>query len=294
MVLTLPLKASPTTTSQSRDFSIRITVLLLAWSCMSASAQQKFFPERIGDLGVKRDPATWSSPEAVVHDLRSDDAAVRLKAMRLVGVNEDFFGTGATPEEIELRYTTFGIDDQIVAVITVEQSSFQYAAVAIPRAGTWTRLGVFECWCKYEAPLDDFVQVAPVASGQRLELQIMVRASGGGTGQYEQTEAWFRARNGILELVLSFTRRQRSCAPSSETCSYERRWFDGNQFVEGKNPAMKFAQDDAGTLREHLLKWAAEDNTLRSLTCTPYKWDAVNFKYTPSGPAHPCKYEPPK
>src|ERR1019366_3021285 len=169
----LPLKASPTTTSRSRDFSMRITVLLLAWSCMTASAQQKFFPERIGDLSVKRDPATWSSPEAVVHDLRSKDAAVRLKAMRLVGVNEDFFGTGGTPAEIDLRYTTFGFDDQTAAVIAVEQSSFQYAAVAILRAGTWTRLGVFECWCKYEAPLDDFVHVKPVISGQRLELQIM-------------------------------------------------------------------------------------------------------------------------
>jgi hypothetical protein len=273
---------------------MRITVLLLALLCMTASAQQKFFPEQIGDLGVKRDPATWSSPEAVVHDLRSKDAAVRLKAMRLVGVNEDFFSTGGTPEEIDLRYTTFGFDDQTVAVITVEQSSFQYAAVAIPRAGTWARLGVFECWCKYEAPLDDFVHVAPVVSGQRLELQIMVRASGGGTGQYEQTEAWFRPRNGILEPVLSFTSRQRSCELPSEPCVYERRWFDGNQLIEGKNPAMKFTEHDAGRFREQLLGWAVEDNALKSLTCTPYKWDAVNFKYTPSGPAHPCKYEPPK
>jgi len=273
---------------------MRITVLLLVWSCMTASAQQKFFSERIGDLGVKRDPATWSSPETVVHDLRSKDAAVRLKAMRLVGVNEDFFGTGGTPAEIDLRYTTFGLDDQTVAVITVEQSSFQYAAVAILRAGTWTRLGVFECWCKYEAPLDDFVHVAPVVLGQRLELQIMVRASGGGTGLYGQTEAWFRPRNGILEPVLSFTSRQRSCELPSEPCTYEHSWFDGNQFIEGKNPAMKFAEDDAGTFREQVLKWAVEDNALKSLTCTPYKWDAANFKYTPSGPAHPCKYEPPK
>jgi hypothetical protein len=57
---------------------------------------------------------------------------------------------------------------------------------------------------------------------------------------------------------------------------------------------MKFAEDDAGEFREQLLGWAAEDNALKSLTCTPYKWDAVNFKYTPSGPAHHCKYEPPK
>ncbi len=261
---------------------------------MTASAQQKFFPEQIGDLGVKRDPATWSSPEGVVHDLRSKDAAVRLKAMRLVGVNEDFFSTGGTPAEIDLRYTTFGFDDQTVAVIAVEQSSFQYAAVAILSAGTWSRLGVFECWCKYEAPLDDFVHVAPVVSGERLELQIMVRASGGGTGKYEQTEAWFRPRNGILEPVLSFTSRQRSCELPSEPCTYEHRWFDGNQFIEGKNPAMKFAEHNAGTFRGHLLGWAVEDNALKSLTCTPYKWDAVNFKYMPSGPAHPCKYEPPK
>ena len=216
---------------------MRIAVSLLAWSCIVASGQQKFFAERIGDLGVKRDPATWSSPESVVHDLRSKDAAVRLKAMRLVGVNEDFFGTGDTPAEIDLRYTTFGFDDQTAAVITVEQSSFQYAAVAVPMTGGWKRLAVFECWCKYEAPLDDFVHVAPVVSGQSLELQIMVRASGGGTGLYEQTEAWFRPRRGILEPVISFTRRRSQ---------------------------------------------------------SPYKWDAVNFKYTPSGPAHPCKYEPPK
>ena len=57
---------------------------------------------------------------------------------------------------------------------------------------------------------------------------------------------------------------------------------------------MRFAGYDAGKFREQLLGWAVEDNALKSLTCTPYKWDAVNFKYAPSGPAHPCKYEPPK
>jgi hypothetical protein len=263
--------------------------ILLAWSCLIASAQQKAFPEQIGSIGVNREPITWLSPESVIRDLRSRDKAVRQNAMHLVGVNQDF------PNEVDLRYTTFSYDQQAVAVVSIEHSSFQYAAIAILAGRTWKRLAVFECWCKSEgAPLTDLLQVAPVLTGKALVLQIIVRASSGGTGFYEQTEAWFRLRDRRLEPVLSLIRRRSDCGLSSDPCVYQGRWFDGNQLIEGQDTSSEFQQDDVSDIRRQLLGWAVDDNAIKSFTCTPYKWDAANFKYTPSGPAHPCKYEPPK
>ncbi len=272
---------------------MRYAILVLAWSCLIASAQQLKLPERIGSIGVNREPVTWLSPESLVRDLRSDDKAMRQKAMQLVGVNQDF--PNEVPHEVDLRYTTFGYDQQVVAVVSIEHSSLQYAAVAILAGRTWNRLAVFECWCKSEGgQLPDLVQVAPVVTGKALVLQLIVRASSGGTGFYEQTEAWFRLRDRKLEPALSFTRRRNECGLSSDPCVYESRWFDGNQLIEGQNTSSNYQQDDVSDIRRQLLGWAVDDNAIKSFTCTPYKWDAVNFKYTPSGPTHPCKYEPPK
>jgi hypothetical protein len=266
-------------------------VLMLTTISVRLFAQQSpFFPERIGMLGVKRSPATWKSPESVFQDLRSGDDAIRLAAIHLLGANEGLYGKGE-PRASDLRYVIVGRDALNVAVLTVESQSNEYAAVAVLTAGSWKRVAVFECWCKYETPLKDFVHVTE-SYDDGPELQIIARASGGGTGLYEQTEARFGLRNGALKDVLSFVRRRRSC--NAGECDYERRWFDGNQLIEGSRPSLKFRTDDASTFREQLLGWEVDDSSVRSFTCTPYKWDAASFKYVRSGTAHPCKYEPPR
>src|ERR1700722_15225931 len=175
---------------------MRFLILVLAWSCMVAAAPQQSSWERIGELGVNRTHAAWTSPESLVRDMRSQDKAVRLKALRLIGAdaNEEFFAD-AGPDEIELRYASLGGGRHKQAIVLVEVSSYAYAAVAVPSLNAWERIAVFECWCKYEGStfLDDFVRVEYTHHGIP---DLVLRASGGGTGVYEQTEARFALQGG--------------------------------------------------------------------------------------------------
>jgi hypothetical protein len=266
-------------------------VLLLAIFCGSLFAQQDshFFPERIGDLGIKREAAMWPDPETVLRDLRSDKVEVNTAALRLVGVNQRTYPRGA-PEYARLQYSTVGgINPKTVAILTVGQSAFEYAAIVVPSANAWKRIAVLECWCKYES-YEDFVNPQHLADYP--DQALVARASGGGTGMYEQTEAWFRIRNGRVELVLSFTSRLRECATDFDPCTWEHRWFDlrGPQLVETEDVEKPPFKDVEPAVTREL----EEARHFKNVTCTPYKWDPVNFRYIPSGPAGPCHYVPPK
>jgi hypothetical protein len=252
---------------------------------MVASAAQQPSWERIGELRVNRTHAAWTSPESLVRDLRSQDKAVRLKALRLVGTDansEDLFAD-AGPDEIELRYASLGEGRIKQAIVMVEASSYAYAAIAVPSVNAWGRIAVFECWCKYENRLlDDFVRVEYTYHGIP---DLLLRASGGGTGLYEQTEARFALRGGEMRKVLSFVSRRRECPVGTDTCLYERRWFKNDQLAEAKAALASDVNED----------WELTDaRHLKSITCTAYKWDATRFAYTRSGTAKPCKYEPAK
>jgi hypothetical protein len=263
---------------------MRFAILLLAWSCMVAFAQERSSWERIDDLRVNHTHAAWTSPESLVGDLRSQDKAVRLKALRLVGTdaNEELFAD-AGPDEIELRYASLGQGRAKQAIVLVEAASLVYAAVAVPSLNAWERIAVFECWCKYEETLlDDFVRIEYTRHGIP---DLILRARGGGTGLYEQTEARFALQGVEQRKVLSFTSRRRECPVGTDTCLYERRWFRGGQLVEAK----------AEFKSEQNVDWALADaRNFKSITCTAYKWDAASFAYLSSGAAHRCKSEPPK
>ncbi len=262
-----------------RGFSI---LVLLGLSCMVASAQQRHSWERIGALRVNRTHAAWTSPELLVRDLQSQDKAVRLKSLRLVGVdaNEELFAD-AGPQEIELRYASLGGGRTKQAIVMVEASSYAYAAIAVPSVNAWERIAVFECWCKYENTLlDDFVRVEYTYHGIP---DLILRASGGGTGLYEQTEVHLALLGGEMRKALSFISRRRDCAIGN-TCLYEHRWYRSGQLVEAK-----------ANLESDLNDWdLADSRNFKSITCTAYKWDAASFTYVRSGAAHPCKYETPK
>jgi hypothetical protein len=144
------------------------------------------------------------------------------KALRLVGAdtNADFLAD-AGPDEIELRYASLGEGRTKQAIVLLEASSYAYAAVAVPSLNAWERIAVFECWCKYEdSLLDDFVRVEYTYPGIP---DLVLRASGGGTGVYEQTEARFALQGGELRKVLSFISRTRTCPVGTDTCLYEHR-----------------------------------------------------------------------
>ena len=262
-----------------------LPILLLALSSVVASAPAESSWERIGELRLDRTRAAWTSPESLVRDLRSQDTAVRLKALRLVGIDasRDFIAD-SIPDDIELRYASLDGGDSKQAIVLVEASSYAYASVAVPSANTWERIAVFECWCKYEGStlLDDFARVEYT---DHFIPDLVLRASGGGTGLYEQTEARFALKGGELHKVLSFISRRRDCPVGTSTCLYEHRWFTSSQLAEAK------AKFDS----ELNLDWNfADSHAFKSITCTAYSWDPASFTYIRSDAGHPCKYEPPK
>ncbi len=210
---------------QSRVATKTLPILLLGLSSVVAAAPQPSSWERIGDLQVNRARAAWTSPESLVRDLRSPDKAVRLKALRLFGIeaNRDYLGDADLPE-IELRYASLEGGNSKQAIVLVEATAHAYASVALPSANAWERIAVFECWCKYEGStfLDDFVRVEYT---NHLIPDLVLRASGGGTGLYEQTEARFALKGGELRKVASFISRRRDCPVGTDTCLYEHRWF---------------------------------------------------------------------
>lgn len=261
-----------------------LPILVLAWSSTIVDATGQSSWERIDDLRLNRSHANWKSPESLVGDLRSHDTAVRLQAAHLVGIDasRDEFIAEAVPDQIELRYVSLDGGHPKQAIVLVEVSSSVYASVAVPSANAWERIAVFECWCKYEPStlLDDFVRVEYT---HHVTPDLVLRASGGGTGLYEQTEVRFALRGGELRKVLSFISRSRDC--STLPCLYEHRWFANGQLVAGK------AKLDG----ELDLDWNfADAHGFKSLTCTAYNWDAASFTYIRSGAPHACKYEPPK
>jgi hypothetical protein len=270
---------------QSGPARSTLPILLLALSSVVASAPEHSSWERIGELRFNRAHAAWTSPESLVRDLRSQDTAVRLKALQLVGIDasRDFIAD-AVPDEIELRYASLEGGRSKQAIVLVEASSYAYASVAVPSASGWERIAVFECWCKYEGStlLDDFVRVEYT---DHFIPDLVLRASGGGTGLYEQTEARFALKGGELRKVLSFISRRRDCPVGTSACLYEHRWFTSGQLAAAK------AKFDS----ELNLDWNfADAHGFRSITCATYSWDAASFTYIRSGAAHPCKYEPPK
>ena len=191
----------------------------------------------------------WPSPESVVRDLRSQDEGLRFRALLLIGVPEKLarvpVWSNTTPsavvgskvskaEQVELRYAALGRDETQQAIVAAQVvGTYAFAAVAISGAKGWERIAAFSCWCKYDASnvMDTFVSLRGPGP-QRNETgryELVLRASGGGTGLYTQDEAHFRLYRGDMKAVISFVSRREDNPGGSPPPWYltlERRWFD--------------------------------------------------------------------
>jgi hypothetical protein len=249
---------------------MRFRVLPLLFCCCFAGRAQwpgvEFKPEPgTTSLESRYDHATWASPESIVRDLRSDEEGTRVNALQLFGYPEAELLDAPKPDEIELRYAALGNDAvrQAIVAITVN-GVMEYAAVAVPRANGWERIGTFFCWCKYENDPLQFVDVRPGGFSNRVWSELVLRPSGGGTGVYGKDEAHFRIHNGALRKVLSFVSFRRSCPPSP--CTVETRSLSGNALVQ----RLQTEPHPAST------------------TCTTYLWDEKGFLYRPLGLPTKC------
>lgn len=263
--------------------------LIIAFSvlipCAGAVAQEA----ATDDLFFNSERVGWSSPETLVRDLRSPNEQTRVKALRLFGLTDPqirlFNSAAGEGVQIDLRYAPLGEDATPQAIVALAKDTYTFAAVALPKAAGWERVGVASCWCKYEAnPLRDFLELRPAAPPGDKRFELVLRTSGGGTGIYSQTESHFRVHAGILQRVISFESMRQSCpAAPIRPCSVTKRWLSGELLVEGRATFDSYAVPEiAFRLRE------LEDRYFTSVTCTPYEWDPSSFRYRKTGPAASC------
>jgi hypothetical protein len=251
----------------------------------------------LGSLIFDRTEVVSPAPESLVKDLRSEDDARLTKALGLLGIPQRQLPSAAEiPEEVQLRYAALGTDQTEQAIISVNMPPMLFGAVVARKKDGWRRIASFSCWCKYESDdlLGDFVKVD---SGTRTEL--VLHASGGGTGIYSQTEARFRYYRGELKLVFSFISNQRECdptAPGPYKCRVERRWFYQTDWdsVAGAVLVESSFSFPADAVPE--AEWAVSDLELRNVkafSCKKFKWERHKFAYEQLGSASPCRPSPP-
>jgi hypothetical protein len=293
-------------------------VSLLLLISLSAVAQEST-PAPAGDSGyleVSHEHTPWPTPELLVKDLRSKDDKVRLRALRLLGFAEQETHTTiwaqtspakvigeavVTPDQIELEYAALGEDATQQAILAVQASQKQltFAAVAAPKADGWERVAAFDCWCKYEMylgrdALAESVQVRPAPEpGPRTpeHFELILRASGGGTGIYTQNEGHFRIRDHELHEVMSFVSRRRSCPPP-EPCKIERRWFYTTAFGNVVGGVLVEGRGSYANTNQPLVGYSLRDlevGMLREVTCSTYRWDQQSFRYEPFSAPDPCE-----
>ena len=290
--------------------------VLVAWLALipAWSHSTPEFHEDFGALNLGTETAQWSSPEALVAQLRSSDPDRRLAAFRLLGMPEaeahrkiwdsalppKVVGQEVvTPDHVQLTYAALGTGPTLQAILAVQNSQMTYAAVAIPATRGWTRIALFDCWCKYEMQagedtLDDFVHTVMARSPEPVSphpSELVLRASGGGSGIYVKQEVHFRIRGGKLVPVLSFVSDRRSC-PMADPCLLEKRWFTMTD-VKGKLTSMLIEARGAfpqttDTFDPDFAIRELQNRKLRSTTCRPYRWDARAFRYTPVGAWQTC------
>ena len=251
----------------------------------------------------------------MARDLRSTDAKVRLEALARLGLDDqhahrdvwsqsspsNVTGTKViAPDQVRLTYAPLGEAATMEAILAIEIDQLQemYVVVMEPSTGGWQRVAQADCWCKYDMAsasdaLSSFVQLAPAPGGgldSPHPFELVVHASGGGSGLYMQTEARFRMRGGELREMLSFTSRRLSCPGLS--CTLERRWFNWAVLAGEGSGTLVEARGTFPSDTRHQLLLAERDLETRSLqriSCTSMVWDQQSFRYQRvKNSTHPC------
>jgi hypothetical protein len=284
------------------QFALVIVFMLLPFPfCCAAQLSQSTAQTDLGDLVIGRDHVKWPSPESLVKNLRSRNEDLRSEAFLLLGTpgqgDTEVTDTSGISDQVQLRYAALGADNAEHAIVAVSVGNRLYGAVAAQTNGSWTRIANFSCWCKYESGdlLGEFIQVkdGPVRGSE-----LVLRASGGGTGIYEQTEAHFRYHRGELRLVFSFVSRRRTCdptAPGPPTCQIERRWFYPQNFDSIPGGVLVETRLSFLPLSEAEAEWEVRELEFRhskNLSCKPYRWNKAKLLYEPFAGATPCKPKP--
>lgn len=237
----------------------------------------------------------WPLPEALLQNLRARDYETFDKGLTLIGVPQTSEAASFDPpQESELRYADLGLGGAQQAIIGVRRDPMLYGAVAAQVGGRWQRIAAFSCWCKYEEGdlLGGFIHIQ---EGPDVGKELVLRASGGGTGVYSQQEAHFRYVKGELRLVFTLVSHLRECDPTKRapySCDVERRWLYVNHWdsvpgavlIESRMTIFpeRDPEPELTSIRELELAHA------HKFSCKTYKWDKEKFRYELFVTANPC------
>jgi hypothetical protein len=303
--------------TRSAVYLMATAILICLSQCAPVEAATK---EDFGQLGVSREHVKWVSPESMVRDLRAQSEGVRFNALQLVGVLDTLARTPVwsnttpsvvtgsrvvEPEQIDLRYAALGSDETQQAIVVVQVvGTYAFAAVATPKENGWDRIATFSCWCKYDADsvIDTFVSLIRAPEPYREgvgHFELVLRASGGGTGIYEQNEVHFRLYGGEMKAVISFISRVQAVSegtPQPPRLSIERRWFYPSLLVnlpDGRSESVAVLAESRG---ESAVPPAVEfsvrdlqDRYLKPMTCLTFRWNPKVFNYELAPGPDPCK-----
>jgi len=283
-----------------------IALVILPGVLLIAQDPRNPQPEASDAIGIDHIHRAWPSPEALTGDLRSPDDQVRLKALQILGVSDqdshetDFGPSGkptgshvAVPEQVLLRYAAIGRDATSAAILAVSlKHGFILAgAVAIPIGKGWQRIASFACGCKYEQGdrFRNFIELTPAPVFNSLEhYELVIRASGGGSGVYEQDEAHYRILGSDLRRVIHFESRYGMCDPTGPEphwCIIRRAWFTPMSI--GDKPVGVLVRAEGRFPGDHTpgIYFELPDlqiRHLKELACTAYLWNEDAFRYEPS------------
>jgi len=187
-------------------------LLLALFVCglVQASANAE---EDLGFANVAHEHVSWPNPEDLLRNLHSTNEQARTSAFPLMGIADQGMPDGI-PQRVDLLYALIGGGPDQQAIVTVSDGQYAWGAVAVVNKGKWIRIASFSCWCKYDldAVPGSFVQIQ---LGAEARAELVIHASGGGSGIYSQDEAHFRIVNGELQSVLHFVSRERNCSPNA-------------------------------------------------------------------------------
>jgi len=294
---------------------MRVLVLILMLYPLLAVPQiatQK--PEKdLGQLSIDYTNVDWPSPEELVRDLQSTDDGLRIKALHLLGATDQLIhvpvwsqasqthitGTKVVvPDQVALHMARISDGETLVPLIAAElpEGQTMLGAIAIRKNNHWERIAAFSCWCRYETgdALTSFVQFvpSPLFSDSDQNYELVVRASGGGTGIYTQDEAHFRIRANKLHLLIHFVARERNCNSTgpSRGCELNRRWLVTTT-VDGKPGAILVHASGRlpETASEIDFRRDVESRFLSDVSCTAYLWNEEELRYEEvAEKPHPC------
>ena len=263
-----------------------------------------------GDLMVNDQQVSWPTPASLAQDLRSKDDRVRLRALHLLGMEDEQLYVqqwSATtpsrplekrlllPDVVSLTYAALGEDatQQAVLAIQSNQQSMVFAAVAEPGPHGWLRIAAIDCGCRYDPTLAEFLTLSawPENPVQPSHLELVLRTSGGGSGLYVQHETRFRVHQGQLTPLISFERRHRDCNVSAARyCVVTQRTFEdrllplssaGSSYEPVGTLTTVAARIPSPQLHGTAADWQLHGHSAR---CQSYRWNEPASRFERSDP----------